>query len=576
MDAGTPPDAKTMMESDEKMASKRANPSTLTAGTRPGSRPVPLLLWLLVLTLASCGPKPDPAVERGLVSLGTVELEGLTDADRSAITSQRAAVDGLLADKKSNPATLATALGDLGVLYRTSGRWEAARIAYGNAETLEPENEAWKVGRAMMAGAAAQSGGEWENADAAYREVVEADPDNLAAYRGLARGRRELGDLAGAYDVVNAALALAPSEGDSFSPEELQERVALLVQLGELEFTRGADEEGVAALTRALEIEPSQGALLVKIGDGLARMGRLEGAVGQYERYLELQPDDVSVREKYATALVNLGEGDAALAAFEAALASAPGDVGLAMRYAAALDYLDRADDATAVRERAREQATDAEGQAQLALHDGDAALARGQFSEAEALYRRAKQLTPESVVPSLRLARALGRQKRWDDAVAELDAVLAIAPRHLEARRGQIVFSVLGRRYDQARERLQGALKEYPRDAELALTQVRLLATVPDPEVADGALALAIAQRVYENQQSESTLEALALALAAAGNFEQAAQAQQALIDATQADQQNRHEGIQKLDQARLATYQKGEIWIARVPEEILVDLGI
>ena len=547
-------------------------------GGVPTSRPIPryrvgVVLLGALLFVWSCGPATDPAVDRGLVSLGSVELSGLEEEVITAIQQQRQTVDELLADDAVEVAVLAESLADLAVLYGTSGFWDTARICYANAETLQPEEARWDLGEGMMRAAVGVAAGDWVAADEAYREVLEKDGTNLAAFRGLTMTRWETGDLSGAYEVVNAGLAVNPPEGEEFSESENFERSALFVQLGDLEFVRGSDEAGIAAMASSIQMNLDQVHLLPKIADALARLGRFEAAASQFEKYLEVNPEDPTALEKYATVLVNLGQGDKAVEAFERAVAAVPDDVGLEMRYAAALEYLDRGQDATEVKERARDRATEPEMKAQMAVMDGDAKLAEGDLEGAISHYREAKKLAPESFTPQIRLARVLGQLGRYDESAAQLDEVLAVSPRHVEAQRGQIMLLVMGRRYDQAKERLQDALQQYPRDVELALTQVRLLATVPDPAVADGALALAIAHRVYENFKNESTLEALALALAATGDFEQAIEAQKALIEATTVEDED---GLAKLDRARLATFEMGEGWIARVPAEILVDLGI
>lgn len=547
--------------------SANPSPSTPTPLHRCGNA---LVLVTLLLYGAACSQPSDLYVERGLEPLGAVDLTSLDDETRSAIEAQQKAVEVLLADDSVSVRELAEGLGELAVRLGRSGYWEKARLSYANAATLEPEALRWKLGEIMMRGGAAIANNDWVGADSAYQEILQQDPGNLAAYRGLALARRETGDLAGAYDVVRAGLDVAPPEGEEYSASDLRERAALFVHLGDLEFTRGADEEGVAAFASSLQLDNRQAQLLPKIGDALVRLGRLEAALTQFERYLEVAPNDVAVRERYATALVNLGEMDRAVAEFERALELSAKDLGLALRYAAALEYLGRGEEAAAVRSRVRQEASEPEDRSQLALYDGDQKLRQSQPSDAEALFRRALELTPDSAAARLRLSRALGQQGRWDEAAEELQTILDANERNPEAQRALVMVLVLGKRYDRARSQLQAALQQYPRDLELALTQVRLLSTVPDPAVADPPLALAIAQRAYEAHQNESTLEALALALAANGYHDKAVEAQQVLIEGTQ------QKALAPLDEARLVTYQKKEAWIARVPEEILVDLGI
>ena len=146
-------------------------------------------------------------------------------------------------------------------------------------------------------------------------------------------------------------------------------------------------------------------------------------------------------------------------------------------------------------------------------------------------------------------------------------ERLIATAPRHGPAHRGRIVALVLGGRWGEARIALQAALKEFPRDAGLALAQVHLLATAPDPSVRDGSLALEIARRVAAERPDDPAVRAaLALAHAEAGQLDVAL--------ALQSELAVPGAGASGLTAARLAAFEAGRAWVAESPDEILAAL--
>ena len=71
-------------------------------------------------------------------------------------------------------------------------------------------------------------------------------------------------------------------------------------KLGTLHYLRGADDESVASLHRALEIEPRHFAALASVGEILLARGDKEGAALAFHSALRLHPHLASVRERLA------------------------------------------------------------------------------------------------------------------------------------------------------------------------------------------------------------------------------------------------------------------------------------
>ncbi len=422
----------------------------------------------------------------------------------------------------------------------------------------------------LVQGAEALDDGDFGRAAGSYREAVERDPESFDAYRGWAHSLERLGDAAGAIDALERGIAAA---ADDDPAADARQRANLLAQLGGLHAAEGRDEAAIAAWRRSLELAPDDPGIHLRLADALARGRRFAEAVEHYDRVVELAPEHAAaVLEKRAMALVNLGRGAEAVADFRRTIEASPGDPRLRLRFAEALEFLGDAAGAATERRAAERLGSGAGGDAaavRLALAQGRAALAEGDAAAAEAAYRRALAAAPESAEARYGLASVLGHTGRFDQAAAEFTRLIEAAPRHGPAHRGRIIALVLAGRWGEARVALQAALAEFPRDAELALTQVRLLSTAPDASVRDGELALEIARRVAaEHPDDRSVREALALAHAEAGQLDLALALQSELGAGPGAS-------VDGLAAARLAAFEAGKAWVARGPEEILVELA-
>ena len=75
--------------------------------------------------------------------------------------------------------------------------------------------------------------------------------------------------------------------------------------------------------------------------------------------------------------------------------------------------------------------------------------------------------------------------------------------------------------------------MKAYPEHPGIPHALARLLAAAPDDRARDGRLALALAEKVIERDQSTDAGETLAMALAEIGRFGEAAAVQRDLVSA-------------------------------------------
>ncbi|HMB52770.1 MAG TPA: FG-GAP-like repeat-containing protein, partial [Thermoanaerobaculia bacterium] len=180
--------------------------------------------------------------------------------------------------------------------------------------------------------------------------------ERLASLRTLGKALYE--NPATQYDAVDVlAEALALSGGAA------RDRVNLGLAL----LRAGREDEGVAALEKAQQQDPSLPHPWFNLGIAAKRSGDPERAVAQLERMAELVPDEPITRYNLGVLYKLQGRTDEALAAFERAAELDPYLAGARFQLAAAYRQAGRAEDArranTEFRELKRLQADDAVGE---------------------------------------------------------------------------------------------------------------------------------------------------------------------------------------------------------------------
>lgn len=301
---------------------------------------------------------------------------------------------------------------------------------------------------------------------------------------------------------------------------------------GVLLLGRGDREAALEQLGAAVELDPGLVEARVLLADLHSSEGDFETALGFYEEALALDPDHRTARVHEAAALTRLGRFDAALEALEALHRSFPDDLELVLDIGSVLEQSGRTEAARSryleVIESGRTRQEEARGHLALAgleLRSGDA-------EAAEAAYREARELDPDSVGAVAGEARLLGARGRYGEAADLYARAVALEPGSLELRRGEATALILAGRHAEAVERLEAGFEQHPSSVELMELLARHLAASPDPAARDGERAVELAERLYETEPTPVTLETLAMAHAQAGNFEEAVSWQEKLIE--------------------------------------------
>ena len=238
-------------------------------------------------------------------------------------------------------------------------------------------------------------------------------------------------------------------------------------------------------------------------------------ATSRFREGLELQPDNPSLRHKLGTALALRGDRRASREQFEETVQRTP-------TYARAHYSL-----------------------GVLLEEEGDLLQALARYTSAvrhDANYAEAR----------LRLAGILRLSGRPDDAMAQYERVAQIDPAIFEAPFGKAMVLVSQDRWPEAREELEDGMAQYPSAPAFPLALARLLAAAPDGGVRDGRRAVAVMERLSEEQQRMDLGETMAMALAEAGRYDEAAALQREAIAAAPAELAPRME-------ANLALYESG-----------------
>ncbi len=154
--------------------------------------------------------------------------------------------------------------------------------------------------------------GVWQDSLHLWNDTLARHPDIPVARLNRALARHQIGNLSGALDDLDAALAVDPRYARA------------LAHRGVMRFQAGEVDAAVTDLDRAIVLEPTLDAYLNRGAIRLAG-GNPIGALADLERVLAVDPAHPLARANRGLALAATGRHAAALAEFERTLLLAPG-----------------------------------------------------------------------------------------------------------------------------------------------------------------------------------------------------------------------------------------------------------
>ena len=212
-----------------------------------------------------------------------------------------------------------------------------------------------------------------------YKSILAQAPDDPEALMGLGEAEVLLGEYPAALDHSRKAVELAGGRADLEARARQNAGVALL-------FT-GRAAAAEHELAAAVDLDPTAWRAWNALGRARDARDAWEEARAAYEKALELAPDQGAVLNNFGMSKLNAGDFDGAAALFVRALEASP-DLAVAetnLRLALALSG--RYEEALA--------GVDAEDKPDALNNAGYAALLRGDYAQARALFLQAIDASP-------------------------------------------------------------------------------------------------------------------------------------------------------------------------------------
>ena len=417
----------------------------------------------------------------------------------------------------------------LGQAWRDVGDVERAQAELaeaGDGEVQKPDPIlAWVRGLGTGAslhfarGRRALSAGQLDVAVAELRQATAADPENVAIRRALGLALRRSGDGEAAVGEYFEAMRLEPA-----NPLNHQDLALALMD-------QGRPREAAVAFARAVDLDPGFADAHLGLGIALARLGRPREALPHLDRAVALAPENGDAVFERAMTLTTVGRGAEAVAALAALVEREPDrlmarlNLGTLLELAGETEAARRQLDAVLAADAPPEPA--ARAHLTLGRLDEEA----GDRAAAERRYRQALALLPRLPPARLRLASVEAAKGDYLAAAANYAELLTAVPAHREARIAHSTCLLLTGRAADAAASLESGLSSLREDPYLQHQLAVVRATAPEAGVRKGEQAVELARAAYAAMPGPGTGQAVAMAYAEAGRFEEAVRAQERLL---------------------------------------------
>jgi tetratricopeptide (TPR) repeat protein len=514
-------------------------------------------------TIAGCGSpasdaardsaSPQPIARDGLMPVALPDLSKMVPSVQAQIRESQVALSRKAAGTGTPQPQLAEAYGDLGKLLMAADYPEAAEPCFVNATTLAPDDYRWPYYLAHLY----RKRGDLEKAYRYFAQALKLHPDDVSTLVWLGDLDLELGRPDAAEPRFAKALELQPNS------------VSARFGLGRAALARQDYKRAVTNLEDVLARDPTATGAhypLALAYRGLGDLKQAEAHLALRENHEILPADPLMVEldellespqtyESRGIQALNDQKWAEAAALFRQGLALSPDSAALLHRLGTAEYMMGETEDAERQFDAAVARDPDyfpAQYSLGVLLQD------KGRHTEAIERFQAALNARPTYTEARLRLATSLRRVGRAADSLPHYEQVLRENPDLAEARFGQAMALVQLGRYREGRDVLARAADAHPGQAIFRHGLARLLAAAPDADVRDGARALTIVTDLVRTEPRTLDLgETMAMALAAAGRYDEAVSVQQDLLHA--AEREGLDAVVRRLS-ANLALYQKGQ----------------
>lgn len=489
------------------------------------------LLFILLAT-ASASAISVPANGTQPQPLPAADLSGLDPQTRQAILQALEQLSALQAVTSSDASTLANAYARVAAMYQDANIDGSATVAWHNAATLRPDDYRWRYYQGWQA----LSSGHIPQALRHFAQTAERQPSYAPLALRIGQARLAANQLPQAKTALQQAAA---------NPGL---RAAALYNLGQIAVLERDYGQALKLLEEALQLAPDAAAIHYPLAQTLRGLGRNQQARQQLALFkpdaapkaedpLVTQLTEVApsaptefnaamqaVRERdYQTAIIHFAHG----------LIEAPDAHHARTSYARALWLAGNRDQAIEqLQQVIRQQPDQPLAHFMLGLmiqHNGDKTAALRQYQQTIAL-------DPNHQGAQLYAANLLFERAKFQQATEHYRAALNGDVELRPARLLALVAAHHAGRSDQAlATELQTLIEQHPDQPELRYALLRLQALSKDPGVHDDVSAVNLANELLRKHPGPAQLQALALAVAANGQFEVAADIQQQLIERLQ-----------------------------------------
>jgi len=461
-----------------------------------------------------------------LRAIAEIDLKDLDPGARNAISNARNRLNTAL-QNRATPAELANAYGELGGLYQTYNLFQSADACYENARQLSPEEFRWAYYSAYLAAHTGRTQlalerfenarslkpgyhaitlrmadawldlNEQDKAQAAYQKVVNTSGLEAASHYGLGQIALLQRDYAAAIDYFTRALEYDPDASRIHYPLAQALRAANRNDEAKHQLALRGDEMPTIKDPQIESLEALKGGAGIHFLHAMRAIKQQDNAAAReaFAAGLALQPDNVRARISYARILYLSGDKTGARRELETAVAGQAGNpLGLFLLGV-------------------------------LTEEEGDAATAAD-------YYRRALAQDPGHAGANFYLANDYYRKDLYKPAVTLYAAAIRGDPGNMAAYMPYLdTLLQTGATDTEIMPHLEAAIRQFPEHAVFRTMQVRLLATSTDGQINNPQEALRIAQQLVDQQPIPPHQEVLALASAAAGDFDKAAAIQEELV---------------------------------------------
>lgn len=369
----------------------------------------------------------------------------------------------------------------------------------------------------------------------------------------------QLGGVEGATEELTSYLSADSISGlegvEALPAAEIRGR--LFFALGGLLVREEKEEAAESAFRQAIELAPSLLDARLKLGNVLARAERFAAATDLYTAVLERDPENSEALLKRAAAAMEQSQYRDAAADLDHLLELRPDSSEGTIRSAVVSIELGDVRRGEELYRRALELDLAPRERASASFELATLLNGQGESDEALALYEAAISADPALTDPYFPLGNMLGQRHDYEGALAAYRQLLSLEPDHELARLGVATVLVLEGREREAVASLEEGLEVLPSSLGLTHTLARLLAAAKERAVRNGARAVELAAQAARAVPSLEHAETLAMALAEAGRFDEAAKLQgQLLEDAERRDAAAVKERLER----HLALYEAGK----------------